>query len=73
MIRTIFTGAHSSGARDRAAPEDVVSYSRLSKQALYHMPKDNLVHKLVQLEERAGGEGCDYQIRALRPSSSTIF
>ena len=47
-------------------PEDVVFYSRLSPQALYHMPKDYLVHKLLELEERVGGEGCDYQIRALQ-------
>ena len=53
-------------------PEDVVFYSRLSQQALYHMPKDYLVHKLVQLEERAGGEGCDYQIRALQTSHRLV-
>ena len=47
-------------------PEDVVFYSRLSPQALYHMPKDYLVHKLLELEERVGGESCDYQIRALQ-------
>ena len=53
-------------------PEDVVFYSRLSQQALYHMPKDYLVHKLVELEERAGGEGCDYQIRALQTSHRLV-
>ncbi len=47
-------------------PEDVVFYSRLSPQVLYHMPKEYLVHKLVGLEERAGGESSDYQIRALQ-------
>lgn len=47
-------------------PEDVVFYSRLSPQALYHMPQDYLVHKLLELEERVGGESCDYQIRALQ-------
>lgn len=53
-------------------PEDVVFYSRLSQQALYHMPKDYLMHKLVNLEERAGGEGCDYQIRALQSSHRLV-
>jgi hypothetical protein len=47
-------------------PEDVVFYSRLSPQALYHMPQDYLVHKLLELEERVGAESCDYQIRALQ-------
>jgi hypothetical protein len=47
-------------------PEDVVYYSRLSPQALYHMPKDYLIHKLLMLEERIGGEHCDYQIRSLQ-------
>ena len=45
-------------------PEDVVFYSRLSPQALYHMPQDYLVHKMLMLEERTGGESCDYQIRS---------
>jgi len=53
-------------------PEDVVFYSRLSQQALYHMPKDYLVHKLVELEERTGGESCDYQIRALQSASKLV-
>lgn len=53
-------------------PEDVVFYSRLSQQALYHMPKDYLVHKLVELEERAGGEGCDYQIRSLQSAHKLV-
>jgi hypothetical protein len=47
-------------------PEDVVFYSRLSPQALYHMPQDYLVHKILMLEERVGGESCDYQIRTLQ-------
>lgn len=49
-------------------PEDVVLYSRLSQQALYHMPENFLVHKLLMLEERAGGEVADYQIRTLQSS-----
>jgi hypothetical protein len=54
--------------RKLTPPEDVVFYSRLSPQALYHMPKDYLQHKFLVLEERAGGEACDYQIRALQSS-----
>lgn len=53
-------------------PEDVVFYSRLSQQALYHMPKDYLCHKLLCLEERMGGEACDYQIRALQSSNKLV-
>ena len=53
-------------------PEDVVFYSRLSQQALYHMPKDYLCHKLLCLEERMGGESCDYQIRALQSSNKLV-
>lgn len=53
-------------------PEDVVFYSRLSQQALYHMPKDYLRHKLLHLEERVGGEACDYQIRALQSSHRLV-
>ena len=52
--------------RKLTPPEDVVFYSRISPQALYHMPKDHLVHKFLELEERVGGESCDYQIRALQ-------
>lgn len=50
-------------------PEGVVFYSRLSPQALYHMPQDYLMHKLVRMEERVGGESCDYQIRALQSAN----
>ena len=53
-------------------PEDVVFYSRLSPQALYHMPKDHLVHKLLELEERVGAENCDYQIRALQSAGFLV-
>ena len=49
-------------------PEDVVFYSRISPQVLYHMPKEYLMHKLVGLEERVGGESSDYPIRALQSS-----
>lgn len=54
--------------RKLTPPEEVVFYSRLSPQALYYMPKDYLQHKFLVLEERAGGEACDYQIRALQSS-----
>jgi DNA primase catalytic core len=49
-------------------PEEMVFYSRLSPQVLYYMPREYLVHKLVGLEERVGGESSDYQIRALQSS-----
>jgi DNA primase len=47
-------------------PEDVLLYSRLSAQALGYVPKDYLTHKLLILEERAGGEAADYLIRTLQ-------
>jgi hypothetical protein len=53
-------------------PEEVVFYSRISPQALYHMPKTYLVHKLLRLEERSGGEGCDYQIRSLQSQHKLV-
>jgi DNA primase catalytic core len=49
-------------------PEEMVFYSRLSPQVLYYMPREYLMHKLVGLEERVGGESSDYQIRALQSS-----
>jgi hypothetical protein len=53
-------------------PEEVVFYSRISQQALYHMPKHYLVHKLLRLEERVGGEACDYQIRSLQSQNKLV-
>lgn len=47
-------------------PEDVREYSRLSAQALSFMPKDHLRRKLLIIEERAGSEAADYQIRTLQ-------
>lgn len=46
-------------------PEDVRFYSRISPTALTWGPTD-LQHKLLILEERAGGEGADYSIRTLQ-------
>ena len=47
-------------------PEDVMVFTRLSTQALSHMPNDALCHKLLILEERVGAEAADYQIRILQ-------
>lgn len=49
-------------------PEDVREYSRLSPQALSFMPKDHLSHTLLNIDERAGSEAADYQIRTLQSS-----
>lgn len=49
-------------------PEDVREYSRLSPQALSFMPKDHLSHTLLNIDERAGSEAADYQIRTLQTS-----
>lgn len=48
------------------APEDVVLFSRLSTHALGYLPQDFLKHKLLIIEERAGGEAADYSIRVLQ-------
>lgn len=45
--------------------EDVCFYSRISPMALGWVSVD-LKHKLIILEERAGGEAADYQIRTLQ-------
>lgn len=45
-------------------PEDVLHFTRLTAQALSYMQKD-FRHKLLLIEERAGGEAADYQMRVL--------
>ncbi len=47
-------------------PEDLVQFSSLTPQALYYMDKDELVHKLLLIEERAGSDQADYSIRELQ-------
>lgn len=47
-------------------PEDVIFLSRLSPQALFYMPPDFAVRKVLLLEERAGSEAADYAIRSLQ-------
>jgi DNA primase len=53
-------------AEQLTPPEDVILFSKLSPQALYYLPEDFLVGKLLILEERTGGEGADYAIRTLQ-------
>lgn len=52
-------------AEQLTPPEDVRFYSRISPTALNWVNVD-LQHKFVILEEREGGKGADYQIRALQ-------
>lgn len=47
-------------------PEEVSFYSRITPQALYYMEKDELKHKLLIVDERAGSEEADYSIRNLQ-------
>lgn len=47
-------------------PEDIEFFSRISPQALYYMEKDQLKHKLLIIDERAGAEEADYPIRTLQ-------
>jgi DNA primase catalytic core len=47
-------------------PEDVKYFSRLTPQSLYYMGKDELVHKLLIVDERDGSQESDYPIRNLQ-------
>ena len=47
-------------------PEDVQYFSRLTPQSLYYMGKDELVHKLLVVDERDGSEEAEYPIRTLQ-------
>lgn len=47
-------------------PEDVKFYSRLTPQSLYYMGRDELVHKLLIVDERDGSEEAEYSIRTLQ-------
>ncbi len=49
-------------------PEDVLFYTRITPQALYYSNHD-MRGLILMLEERAGGEGADYAIRALQSSN----
>ncbi|MBI3928987.1 MAG: hypothetical protein HY319_25820 [Armatimonadetes bacterium] len=53
-------------AEQLTPPEGVVLYSRISALALAYSPGDSLKHRLLILEERAGGEAADYTIRTLQ-------
>ncbi len=46
--------------------EDVFFLSRISPQALYYMPPDSLVHKIVIVDEKHGAEEAEYSIRNLQ-------
>jgi hypothetical protein len=46
--------------------EDVFFLSRISPQALYYMPPDALVHKLMIVDEKHGAEEAEYSIRNLQ-------
>jgi len=47
-------------------PEEVQYFSRLTPQSLYYMGKDELVHKLLIVDERDGSEESEYPIRTLQ-------
>jgi DNA primase catalytic core len=47
-------------------PEDVKYFSRLTPQSLYYMDRDELVHKLLVVDERDGSEEAEYPIRTLQ-------
>jgi len=47
-------------------PEEVQYFSRLTPQSLYYMGRDELVHKLLIVDERDGSEESEYPIRTLQ-------
>ena len=47
-------------------PEEVQYFSRLTPQSLYYMGQDELVHKLLIVDERDGSEESEYPIRTLQ-------
>jgi len=51
---------------DMMPPEDVKYFSRLTPQSLYYMGRDELVHKLLIVDERDGSEEAEYPIRTLQ-------
>lgn len=46
--------------------EDVQYFSRLTPQSLYYMGENELVHKLLIVDERDGSEEAEYPIRTLQ-------
>ena len=53
-------------------PEGVRIYSRVTQNGLFYVEQDELVHKCMIIEERAGAEGADYSIRALQSKKKLI-
>ena len=49
--------------------EDKLMLSRLTPQALFHMPKDALMEKLIVVDERNGSSMADYSIRTMQTSN----
>jgi hypothetical protein len=47
-------------------PEEVRMYSRMTQFSVYYEEREGFKHKLLILEERAGGEEADYPIRSLQ-------
>lgn len=47
-------------------PEDVMSFTRITAQALQYMAQTMLQGKLIIVEERAGAESAEYSIRILQ-------
>jgi len=54
-------------------PEDVKPFSRLTPQALYHLPKDALKHKWIIIYETEGADDASYSIRTLLSEKELIL
>ncbi len=54
-------------------PEDVKPFSRLTAQALYHLPKDALKHKWIIIYETEGADDASYSIRTLLSEKELIL
>jgi hypothetical protein len=64
------SGAGKSGLMNSVArllpDDDKLMLSRLTPNALFHMPPNSLVEKLIVVDERAGSSPAEYSIRTLQ-------
>lgn len=51
---------------DFVPPEDLMQYTRLSKQSLFYGDLDSLKHKVLAVEEEEGAQDAKYSIRTLQ-------
>lgn len=64
------SGAGKSNMQEKIAslvpPEDLVSYTRITGQALFYKDENALVHKLLAIDEEDGAAAASYALRSLQ-------